>query len=344
MRMKCGPHINWFMLGSIVLFNDEERMISRGSRPTPYVTAPQTTSSVLTDPRDKRHLLGESRLARLTPHVIPPPFPPPPPSPSRQCNGFGSPFNGEEGGSGGPRDHCGADPTLSPPPAGRRAMETTPPPPPLPPPQLQRRGKWVVPLLASFFLSSLFISASIFSSSSSFSSSAAASLSRQALLLLSFSQIPTPIGDDPLFVESKLRIRPLSAAAPARPVPRLAYLISGSAGDGASLRRTLRALYHPANQYVLHLDLEAPAAERLELTASVREDPVYTRFRNVRVVTRANLVTYRGPTMVSNTLHAAAILLKEAGDWDWFINLSASDYPLVTQDGMIRCPIIWCGH
>ncbi|THU52462.1 hypothetical protein C4D60_Mb10t04230 [Musa balbisiana] len=214
-------------------------------------------------------------------------------------------------------------------------METKSPPPPLPPPQLQRRGKWVVPLLASFFLSSLFISASIFSSSSSFSSSAATSLSRQALLLLSFSQIPTPIGDDPLFVESKLRSRPLSAAAPARPVPRLAYLISGSAGDGASLRRTLRALYHPANQYVLHLDLEASAAERLELTATVREDPVYTRFRNVRVISRANLVTYRGPTMVSNTLHAAAILLKEAGDWDWFINLSASDYPLVTQDDLL---------
>lgn len=37
--------------------------------------------------------------------------------------------------------------------------------------------------------------------------------------------------------------------------------------------------------------------------------------------------------MVANTLHAAAILLREGGDWDWFINLSASDYPLVTQDG-----------
>ncbi|KAF2282372.1 hypothetical protein GH714_043834 [Hevea brasiliensis] len=37
--------------------------------------------------------------------------------------------------------------------------------------------------------------------------------------------------------------------------------------------------------------------------------------------------------MVSNTLHAAAILLRDGGDWDWFINLSASDYPLLTQDG-----------
>jgi hypothetical protein len=52
------------------------------------------------------------------------------------------------------------------------------------------------------------------------------------------------------------------------------------------------------------------------------------------MITKANLITYRGPTMVANTLHAAAILLKEYGDWDWFINLSASDYPLVTQDGL----------
>ena len=40
--------------------------------------------------------------------------------------------------------------------------------------------------------------------------------------------------------------------------------------------------------------------------------------------------------MVTNTLHAAAILLKDGGDWDWFINLSASDYPLVTQDGICQ--------
>ncbi|KAK6773856.1 hypothetical protein RDI58_029095 [Solanum bulbocastanum] len=53
---------------------------------------------------------------------------------------------------------------------------------------------------------------------------------------------------------------------------------------------------------------------------------------NVRMITKANLVTYCGPTMVANTLHVAAILLKQGGEWDWFINLSASNYPLVTQD------------
>lgn len=38
--------------------------------------------------------------------------------------------------------------------------------------------------------------------------------------------------------------------------------------------------------------------------------------------------------MLATTLHAMAILLRTC-KWDWFINLSASDYPLVTQDGMV---------
>ncbi|MCD7471086.1 Beta-glucuronosyltransferase GlcAT14A [Datura stramonium] len=50
---------------------------------------------------------------------------------------------------------------------------------------------------------------------------------------------------------------------------------------------------------------------------------------------KQNLVTYRGPTMLATTLHAMSMLLRIA-KWDWFINLSASDYPLVTQDDLIH--------
>ncbi|GMY20238.1 beta-glucuronosyltransferase GlcAT14A [Fagus crenata] len=39
--------------------------------------------------------------------------------------------------------------------------------------------------------------------------------------------------------------------------------------------------------------------------------------------------------MLASTLHAMAILLRTC-KWDWFINLSASDYPLVTQDDLIH--------
>lgn len=124
------------------------------------------------------------------------------------------------------------------------------------------------------------------------------------------------------------------APAPARPaLPRFAYLISGSKGDLEKLWRTLHAIYHPLNHYVVHMDLESPIEERMEIAHRIERQHVFAEVGNVYVITKANMVTYRGPTMVANTLHACAILLKRSKDWDWFINLSASDYPLVTQDG-----------
>ncbi|XP_057463813.1 beta-glucuronosyltransferase GlcAT14B-like [Actinidia eriantha] len=137
-----------------------------------------------------------------------------------------------------------------------------------------------------------------------------------------------------VFVESKLH--PIAAVAAFPPQPRLAYLISGSAGDGNMLKRTLLALYHPNNRYVVHLDAESPPEERVDLQRFVDNHPLFVKFNNVVMISKANLVTYRGPTMVANTLHAAAILLKGGGEWDWFINLSASDYPLVTQDDLLH--------
>ncbi|KAK6913188.1 Glycosyl transferase, family 14 [Dillenia turbinata] len=147
------------------------------------------------------------------------------------------------------------------------------------------------------------------------------------LLSLSLSSSSSPI-----FVESRLHPLPVSSSPPP---PRFAYLISGSAGDGKLLERTLQALYHPRNWYVVHLDLESSAKDRVELLKWVVNHEVFNKVGNVRMIVKANLVTYRGPTMVANTLHAAAILLKESGDWDWFINLSASDYPLVSQDDLL---------
>lgn len=179
----------------------------------------------------------------------------------------------------------------------------------------QKKMKWFVPLIFSLLTSTLLIILSLFTSSS-----------------YPFRRNPIKGPQTPLFVESKLHISPTLT----NPIPRLAYLISGSKGDGESLKRTLKALYHPLNQYVVHLDLEASPEERLELVDFVNNEGLFQRVGNVRVVVRSNLITYRGPTMVSNTLHAAAILLKEGGEWDWFINLSASDYPLVTQDDMLH--------
>lgn len=138
------------------------------------------------------------------------------------------------------------------------------------------------------------------------------------------------------FVEAKINQVPPPPARP--PVPKFAYLISGSKGDLEKLWRTLHALYHPWNYYVVHLDLESPVEERWELASRVGNHSLFAKVGNVFVNNKSNMVTYRGPTMVANTLHACAILLKRHKDWDWFINLSASDYPLVTQDGEFFIP------
>ncbi|VFQ71315.1 unnamed protein product [Cuscuta campestris] len=119
-------------------------------------------------------------------------------------------------------------------------------------------------------------------------------------------------------------------------LPRLAYLISGSKGDVGRVKRLLGGLYHPRNYYLLHLDLEASDGERMELAWFAKSDVVTREFQNVMVVGKADLVTYRGPTMMASTLHAVAILLKKAKNWDWFINLSASDYPLMPQDDILH--------
>ncbi|KAI3772728.1 hypothetical protein L6452_03921 [Arctium lappa] len=122
-----------------------------------------------------------------------------------------------------------------------------------------------------------------------------------------------------------------------RPYPvSFAYLISASKGDTAKVKRTVQALYHPANFYLIHLEREASEDEHGEIARFVNDDQVFQVVGNVLVVGKPNRVTYRGPTMLATTLHAMAMLLRIDAKWDWFINLSASDYPLVTQDGTVN--------
>ncbi|TXG66423.1 hypothetical protein EZV62_007698 [Acer yangbiense] len=113
-----------------------------------------------------------------------------------------------------------------------------------------------------------------------------------------------------------------------------AYLLSASKGDTKKLKRVLLALYHPGNHYLIHMDREAPEEEHREIAEFVGSEPVFRLVKNVYIVGKPNMVTYRGPTMLTTTLHAMSMLLR-CCKWDWFINLSASDYPLITQDDLI---------
>ncbi|KAK9733477.1 hypothetical protein RND81_04G070300 [Saponaria officinalis] len=119
-------------------------------------------------------------------------------------------------------------------------------------------------------------------------------------------------------------------------LPKLAYLISGTRGEANQVKRLLQSVYHPRNQYIVHLDLDAADEERVELAKYVVSEAAMRHFRNVMVVGKADLVTDNGPTIAAATLHVVAILLKRAKGWDWFINLRVGDYPLVSQDDLLH--------
>ncbi|CAN6451702.1 unnamed protein product [Victoria cruziana] len=118
--------------------------------------------------------------------------------------------------------------------------------------------------------------------------------------------------------------------------PVFAYWISGSRGDRNKVLRLLKAVYHPRNRYLLHLDSAAPNSERQELAVAVRAFRVFRAFGNVDVVGKADASNYMGSSTLAAILHGAAVLLRIDGGWDWFITLSASDYPLVTQDDLLH--------
>ncbi|CAN0896878.1 Beta-glucuronosyltransferase GlcAT14A [Linum grandiflorum] len=189
--------------------------------------------------------------------------------------------------------------------------------------------KWIIPFFASLLVS---LTLFLWSAFGLFSSpNTVDELPFEEVISVSSSE-----GLNNYFVESKFRKR-LNASEEGWEfaAPKLAYLVSGTKGDSRRMLRTLQAVYHPRNQYILHLDLEAPPRERLELAFYVKSDPTFAEVGNVRVMAQSNLVTYKGPTMIACTLQAIAIMLRESLDWDWFINLSASDYPLVTQDDLL---------
>ncbi|GFZ09385.1 core-2/I-branching beta-1,6-N-acetylglucosaminyltransferase family protein [Actinidia rufa] len=57
-----------------------------------------------------------------------------------------------------------------------------------------------------------------------------------------------------------------------------AYLISASKGDVQRLTRVLRALYHPGNYYLIHVDYDAPESEHLEIAKFVSSEAVLGRW------------------------------------------------------------------
>lgn len=121
--------------------------------------------------------------------------------------------------------------------------------------------------------------------------------------------------------------------------PVIAYWISSTNGEkDEKILSLLKAIYHPRNQYLLQLDADSSDYEREQLALYVQSQGVFRTFSNVNVVGQSYGINLMGSSALAATLHAAALLLRLSADWDWFIALSASDYPLMPQDG--KCYLI----
>ncbi|XP_057454040.1 beta-glucuronosyltransferase GlcAT14C-like [Lotus japonicus] len=118
--------------------------------------------------------------------------------------------------------------------------------------------------------------------------------------------------------------------------PVLAYWIFGMKGESNKMLRLLKAVYHPRNQYLLQLDDGSSESERMDLALSVKSHKLFEAFGNVNVIGKSYAINRMGSSALSAPLHAAALLLKVNSDWDWFITLTASDYPLMTQDDLLH--------
>lgn len=164
-----------------------------------------------------------------------------------------------------------------------------------------------------------------------------------SLLVLSYvsrsflTQQPAYEYDDPYSPDAAEPSASAAATAPPRRGPGyppvLAYYITGGHGDCLRVTRLLKAVYHPRNRYLLHLDAGAGAYERARLASYVRSEQVFLEYGNVHVVGKGDAIDARGPSAVAAMLRGAAILLRIGAEWDWLVTLSAADYPLVTQDG-----------
>ncbi|PXF45831.1 Beta-glucuronosyltransferase GlcAT14A [Gracilariopsis chorda] len=115
---------------------------------------------------------------------------------------------------------------------------------------------------------------------------------------------------------------PRSSSSPAN----IAYFIQVSPETVLHLPRLLRVLHHPKNVYLVHFDIKIPAS-LISRAQTFLQSNSYKK--NVFVLPQ-EAIAYAGISMLLNTINAISEALRY--NWDFFINLSGTDYPLLNPD------------
>lgn len=89
-------------------------------------------------------------------------------------------------------------------------------------------------------------------------------------------------------------------------------------------KRLFKAIYHPENHYLIHIDLKADQHVFQKIEVFLEAYP------NAYVMESENVV-WGGYSMVQSELNGMKYLLTHNLKWDFFINLSGQDFPLKSQ-------------
>lgn len=129
---------------------------------------------------------------------------------------------------------------------------------------------------------------------------------------------------------SETSIRSATNTDPQRPAVT-AYSLQISPATIEHLPRLFQRLYHPLNVHAIHFDVKIPD-ERVHAAMKELRIRIPTYQSNTYVVPR-QLVTYDGVSIILSTLSVMSFLLNDVSEpWDFFINLSGSDYPIVEPE------------
>jgi hypothetical protein len=83
-------------------------------------------------------------------------------------------------------------------------------------------------------------------------------------------------------------------------------------------------MYHPANYYLVHVDKRSGVGLQTEI------QDFLSRFANASLL-KSQSILWGGYSMVDAELRGIEELLKISSEWEFFINLSAQDFPLKSQ-------------
>lgn len=103
----------------------------------------------------------------------------------------------------------------------------------------------------------------------------------------------------------------------------IAYLILMHRYPG-QFKRLFRAIYHPANYYVVHVDKRSGGELQTEI------EDFLSSFANASLL-KSQSTLWGGYNLVDAELRGIEELLKIGSEWEFFINLSAQDFPLKSQ-------------